>query len=85
MIAPLLHKADRIDATEPRSTPTRADMSKTALRVGEGWDTHALVAGRALILGGVATVSTVVTLGAGRRLFTADERLVPLLREAEGP
>lgn len=37
-----------------------------------------------LILGGVATVSTVVTLGAGRRLFTPDERLVPLLREAEG-
>ena len=36
-----------------------------------------------LILGGVATVSTVVTLGAGRRLFTPDERLVPLLREAE--
>jgi 2-C-methyl-D-erythritol 2,4-cyclodiphosphate synthase len=25
----------------------------TALRVGEGWDTHALVAGRPLILGGV--------------------------------
>lgn len=37
-----------------------------------------------LILGGVATVSTVITLGAGRRLFTPDERLVPLLREAEG-
>ncbi len=37
-----------------------------------------------LILGGVATVSTVVTLGAGRRLFTPDERLVPLLRQAEG-
>ena len=25
----------------------------TALRIGEGWDTHALVAGRPLILGGV--------------------------------
>ena len=37
-----------------------------------------------LILGGVATVSTVIPLGAGRRLFTPDERLVPLLREAEG-
>jgi putative ABC transport system permease protein len=36
-----------------------------------------------LILGGVATVSTIVTLGAGRRLFTPDERLVPLVREAE--
>ncbi len=37
-----------------------------------------------LILGGVATVSAVITLGAGHRLFTPDERLVPLLREAEG-
>jgi putative ABC transport system permease protein len=34
-----------------------------------------------LILGGVATSSTVMTLGASRRLFTPDERLVPLLRE----
>jgi len=37
-----------------------------------------------LILGGVATVSTIIALGASRRLFTPDERLVPLLREAEG-
>ena len=37
-----------------------------------------------LILGGVATVATVVALGASQRLFTSDERLVPLLREAEG-
>jgi UDP-glucose/iron transport system permease protein len=37
-----------------------------------------------LILGGVATVSTVIALGAARRLFTADERLIPLLRVAEG-
>ncbi len=37
-----------------------------------------------LILGGVATVSTVVALGAAHRLFTPDERLIPLLREAEG-
>lgn len=27
--------------------------SNTGLRIGEGWDTHALVAGRPLILGGV--------------------------------
>ena len=37
-----------------------------------------------LILGGVATVATVTALGGARRLFTADERLIPLLREAEG-
>jgi putative ABC transport system permease protein len=37
-----------------------------------------------LILGGVAVVSTVVAVGAARRLFTPDERLIPLLREAEG-
>ena len=36
-----------------------------------------------LILGGVATVATVTALGAGRRLFTPDERLIPLLREVE--
>ena len=34
-----------------------------------------------LILGGVATVSTVTALGASRRLFTPDERLVDLIRE----
>ena len=28
-------------------------MSATGLRIGEGWDTHALVAGRPLVLGGV--------------------------------
>jgi len=28
-------------------------MSTRGMRVGEGWDTHALVAGRALVLGGV--------------------------------
>lgn len=37
-----------------------------------------------LILGGVATVSTVITLGAAHRLFTGDERLIPLLRASEG-
>jgi putative ABC transport system permease protein len=36
-----------------------------------------------LILGGVAVVSTVVAVGAARRLFTPDERLIPLLRRAE--
>ena len=28
-------------------------MTMPAIRVGEGWDTHALVAGRSLVLGGV--------------------------------
>jgi putative ABC transport system permease protein len=36
-----------------------------------------------LILGGVAIVATVTALGAAQRLFTPDERLIPLLREAE--
>jgi len=52
MIAPLVHKLDRIDASEPL-LPTGTDMSKAVLRIGEGWDMHALVAGRPLILGGV--------------------------------
>jgi 2-C-methyl-D-erythritol 2,4-cyclodiphosphate synthase len=29
------------------------DLNLSALRIGEGWDTHALVAGRPLVLGGV--------------------------------
>lgn len=28
-------------------------MTRTTVRIGEGWDTHALVAGRPLVLGGV--------------------------------
>ncbi len=36
-----------------------------------------------LILGGVATIATVTVIGAAHRLFTVDERLIPLLREAE--
>ena len=35
----------------------------TALRIGEGWDTHALVAGRPLILGGVHIPHTHGLLG----------------------
>lgn len=33
-----------------------------------------------LILGSVATTATVMTLGVGRRLFTPDQRLIPLIR-----
>jgi putative ABC transport system permease protein len=36
-----------------------------------------------LILGGVATVATITAIGASQRLFTPDERLVPLLREVD--
>jgi 2-C-methyl-D-erythritol 4-phosphate cytidylyltransferase/2-C-methyl-D-erythritol 2,4-cyclodiphosphate synthase len=35
-----------------------ASMQTTALRMGEGWDVHALVAGRPLILGGVTIPHT---------------------------
>ncbi len=38
-------------------------MSWPALRVGEGWDTHRLVAGRPLILGGVTIPHTHGLLG----------------------
>ena len=34
-------------------TTPEAKLPRPTLRVGEGWDTHALVAGRKLILGGV--------------------------------
>ncbi len=38
-------------------------MKGPAFRIGEGWDTHALVAGRALILGGVNIPHTHGLLG----------------------
>jgi len=38
-------------------------MTLAALRIGEGWDTHALVAGRPLVLGGVTIPHTVGLLG----------------------
>jgi 2-C-methyl-D-erythritol 2,4-cyclodiphosphate synthase len=42
----------------------RADKDKApSLRIGEGWDTHALVEGRALILGGVTIPHTHGLLG----------------------
>jgi 2-C-methyl-D-erythritol 4-phosphate cytidylyltransferase / 2-C-methyl-D-erythritol 2,4-cyclodiphosphate synthase len=60
--APLLvpGDADNFKLTFPedfaraeRVLASRAGAAYTALRIGEGWDTHALVAGRPLILGGV--------------------------------
>jgi len=38
-------------------------MSTPAIRVGEGWDTHALVTGRPLVLGGVTIPHTHGLLG----------------------
>jgi 2-C-methyl-D-erythritol 2,4-cyclodiphosphate synthase len=38
-------------------------MTAPAIRIGEGWDTHALVTGRPLILGGVAVPHTHGLLG----------------------
>ncbi|MBH1986348.1 MAG: 2-C-methyl-D-erythritol 2,4-cyclodiphosphate synthase [Burkholderiales bacterium] len=38
-------------------------MSAPAIRIGEGWDTHALVTGRPLILGGVTISHTHGLLG----------------------
>lgn len=38
-------------------------MTLAAMRIGEGWDTHALVAGRSLVLGGVTIPHTVGLLG----------------------
>jgi putative ABC transport system permease protein len=38
-----------------------------------------------LILGSVVTVSTVVAVAGARRLFTDDDRLVPLLRDPDRP
>lgn len=38
-------------------------MTTPALRIGEGWDTHALVAGRPLVLGGITIPHTHGLLG----------------------
>ena len=38
-------------------------MNLNALRIGEGWDTHALVAGRPLVLGGVTIPHVAGLLG----------------------
>jgi 2-C-methyl-D-erythritol 2,4-cyclodiphosphate synthase len=38
-------------------------MSSVNFRIGEGWDTHALVPGRKLIIGGVEIPHTVGLLG----------------------
>lgn len=38
-------------------------MTKLNFRIGEGWDTHALVSGRKLILGGIEVPHTVGLLG----------------------
>jgi 2-C-methyl-D-erythritol 2,4-cyclodiphosphate synthase len=49
-----------------QSTRTREDdqpMNLPPLRIGEGWDTHALVTGRPLVLGGVTIAHTHGLLG----------------------
>lgn len=47
--------AERLLASRGRTTGANA---MTTLRIGEGWDTHALVTGRPLILGGVTIPHT---------------------------
>jgi 2-C-methyl-D-erythritol 2,4-cyclodiphosphate synthase len=44
-------------------TTTKPSAALPALRVGEGWDTHALVIGRQLVLGGVTIPHTHGLLG----------------------
>ena len=53
----------------PRKAPTTAAAASAGnpawpqMRVGEGWDTHALVTGRPLILGGITIPHTHGLLG----------------------
>ena len=47
--------------TAPRSAPQR--HTSPAFRIGQGWDTHALVPGRKLIIGGVDIPHTTGLLG----------------------
>jgi 2-C-methyl-D-erythritol 2,4-cyclodiphosphate synthase len=53
-------------ANTGQNTPAQAQRGRTemtTIRVGEGWDTHALVTGRPLILGGVTIEHTHGLLG----------------------
>ena len=43
--------------------PTSSSQAPASFRIGQGWDTHALVPGRKLILGGVEIGHTVGLLG----------------------
>ncbi|HIV70280.1 MAG TPA: 2-C-methyl-D-erythritol 2,4-cyclodiphosphate synthase [Candidatus Aquabacterium excrementipullorum] len=45
------------------TSSTPSTLSIPALRIGEGWDTHALVTGRPLVLGGVTIPHTHGLLG----------------------
>ncbi|OYT88421.1 MAG: 2-C-methyl-D-erythritol 2,4-cyclodiphosphate synthase [Burkholderiales bacterium PBB6] len=45
------------------NTTATAALALPALRVGEGWDTHALVTGRPLVLGGITIPHTHGLLG----------------------
>ena len=51
---PQTHLAGRLRARRPPAGDAmNPPEHRPALRIGEGWDTHALVAGRPLVLGGV--------------------------------
>ena len=55
-----------VQPLQPSQTLTPAAVptpSPTPFRIGEGWDTHALVPGRKLILGGVEIAHTAGLLG----------------------
>lgn len=47
----------------PSANPSDASPAGAPFRIGEGWDTHALVAGRPLIIGGVTIPHPVGLLG----------------------
>jgi len=51
------------NATVPATTSATTPANVPALRIGEGWDTHALVVGRPLVLGGVTIAHTHGLLG----------------------
>ncbi|PAT37729.1 2-C-methyl-D-erythritol 2,4-cyclodiphosphate synthase [Vandammella animalimorsus] len=55
------NSADNTNAAN--ATPAPLPPALPALRIGQGWDTHALVPGRALILGGVPIAHSKGLLG----------------------
>src|SRR5262249_15601329 len=56
-------RARRAPAREPRERCTESPRMTAPFRIGEGWDTHQLVEGRPLVLGGVTVPHTHGLLG----------------------
>ena len=63
MSAPGRSQARIPQRASAEGSPVRTDSTPPAFRIGEGWDVHALVPGRPLVIGGVTLAHTHGLLG----------------------